>query len=87
MRVLLPTHVRSYTAGASEVTLPDMASLADLFQALDQRYPGLRFRVVDEQGALRTHFKVFVNGELARPLDTPLPLGAEVMLVAALSGG
>ncbi|WP_137819810.1 MoaD/ThiS family protein [Pseudomonas sp. 2FG] len=87
MRVHLPTHVQSYTGGVAELSLADAPTLAALFVDLDTRYPGLRFRVVDEQGVLRPHFKLFVNGEIERSLSTPLPAGAEVVLVAALSGG
>ncbi|WP_137887198.1 MoaD/ThiS family protein [Pseudomonas sp. 2FE] len=87
MQVHLPTHVQSYTGGVAELSLADPPTLAALFVELDARYPGLRFRVVDEQGALRPHFKLFVNGEIERALSAPLPAGAEVVLVAALSGG
>ena len=87
MRVLLPTHVQSYTGGTAELDLPDAPTLAALFIELDARYPGLRFRVIDEQGAMRPHFKAFVNGEIERDMRAALPAGAEVMLVAALSGG
>ncbi|RJG11066.1 MoaD/ThiS family protein [Pseudomonas cavernicola] len=87
MQLHLPTHVQSYTGGVAELALPDAPTLTALFVELDARYPGLRFRVVDEQGALRPHFKLFVNGEIERAMSAPLPAGAEVILVAALSGG
>jgi len=87
MQLHLPTHVQSYTGGVAALSLADAPTLAALFVELDTRYPGLRFRVVDEQGALRPHFKLFVNGEIERSLSAPLPAGAEVVLVAALSGG
>ncbi|NBA97587.1 MoaD/ThiS family protein [Pseudomonas sp. R5(2019)] len=87
MQLHLPTHVQSYTGGIAELTLADAPTLAELFVELDARYPGLRFRVIDEQGALRPHFKLFVNGEIERAMTAPLPTGAEVVLVAALSGG
>ncbi|MGH8434675.1 MAG: MoaD/ThiS family protein [Pseudomonas sp.] len=87
MQLHLPTHVQSYTGGVAELTLPDASTLAALLVELDARYPGLRFRVINEQGALRPHFKLFVNGEIERALGAPLPVGAQVVLVAALSGG
>ena len=54
---------------------------------LDARFPGLRFRIVDEQEAIRPHIKMFVDGELARRLDAPVAGSAELMIVGALSGG
>ena len=47
---------------------PRTATLADALAELDARFPGFRFRIVDEQGAIRPHIKMFVDGELARDL-------------------
>ena len=86
MKVLIPTPLRSYTNEQSEVDATG-TSLADLLADLDQRYPGIRFRMVDEQDAIRGHMRVFVNGEAVRAMNTPLRPGDEVMIVQALSGG
>ena len=86
MRVLIPSPLRSYTAGASAVTA-DGATLDDLVHDLDRRYPGLRFRIIDEQGAIRRHIKCFVNAESAADLTPELRASDEVMIVCALSGG
>jgi sulfur-carrier protein len=86
VRVLLPSPLVSYTGGRREVEA-DGSSLADLFEDLDRSYPGIRFRVIDEQGAIRTHIKVFVNREIERSLARGLRRGDEVMVVAAISGG
>jgi molybdopterin converting factor small subunit len=86
MKVLLPTPLADYTAHRREVEA-DGATLAELFDDLDRRYPGLRFRVIDEQDAIRRHIKVFVNREQARTIAAPLAPGDEVLVVAALSGG
>ena len=86
MRVLIPSPLRSYTAGASAVTA-DGATLDDLVHDLDRRYPGLRFRIIDEQGAIRQHIKCFVNAESASDLKPELRASDEVMIVCALSGG
>lgn len=86
----IPGLLRSYTGGAHTVrldALPPAATLGDALAELDRLYPGLRFRVVDEQGGVRPHLKLFVDGELARELAAPLPAGADLMLVGALSGG
>jgi sulfur-carrier protein len=86
MRVLIPSSLRSYTAGVARVEAGGM-TLAALFDNLDQQYPGLRFRVIDEQGHLRRHMRVFVNGEAVRDLARPLAETDDVALVMALSGG
>jgi molybdopterin converting factor small subunit len=86
VRVVLPSPLASYTANRREVEA-DGASLAELLADLDRRYPGLRFRVIDEQGAIRPHIRIFVNRSLAPTLATALAPGDEVLVVAALSGG
>jgi len=53
---------------------------------LDSRFKGLRFRLIDEQDRIRTHIKLFVGGDQADTLDTPVG-DAQVQIVAALSGG
>ena len=86
MRVRIPTPLRSYTAQKSAVEA-DGSTLDELLVDLDQRFPGLRFRVVDEQGRLRQHMKVFVDQEPVRDLSVPLAGIGEVTLMQALSGG
>ena len=85
IRVLIPSALRSYTekaeAHAQGATLG--LALADL----DRQYPGIRFRVVDEQERVRRHIRVFVNGVSADSMAQPLQPGDEVILVQALSGG
>ena len=86
MKVLLPTPLADYTAHRREVEAQG-ATLDELFRDLDRRYPGLRFRVIDEQDAIRPHIKVFVNREQARAISAALRPDDEVLVVAALSGG
>ena len=86
MKVVLPTPLADYTRHAREVEA-EGATLAELFADLDRRYPGLRFRVIDEQGAFRPHIKVFVNRVQERSLGAALAPSDEVLVVAALSGG
>ena len=85
MKVLVPSALRSYT-GASQVQAAGDTLLA-LFADLDQRYPGLRFRVVDEQQQLRPNMRVFVNGLGVRDLRHALQPDDFVAIVMALSGG
>ncbi|MGH8719281.1 MAG: MoaD/ThiS family protein [Burkholderiales bacterium] len=86
MRVLFPSPLHSYTGGRSQDE-GQGASLAELLDFLDVRYPGIRFRVVDEHDRIRRHIRFFVNGEVAKDLAQPLAENDEVMIVAALSGG
>ncbi len=86
MKVLIPPALHDYTGGQREVQATGK-NLAGMFADLDRRYPGMRFRIVDEQGAVRGHIRVFVNGDAVRAMDTPLRTKDEVMIVQALSGG
>jgi molybdopterin synthase sulfur carrier subunit len=54
---------------------------------LDRRFPGIRFRMIDEQGGIRQHMRIFVNGEEVKGLDVPLVTSDEVHILQALSGG
>lgn len=85
MKVLIPSALRSYTeksqADASGATLAEV--LADL----DCQYPGIRFRMIDEQGKIRRHIRIFINGDQADGLSQPVAAADEVVIVQALSGG
>jgi molybdopterin converting factor small subunit len=85
IKVLIASPLRSYT-GADEVEARG-DTLGALLADLDLRYPGIRFRMVDEQDGLRRHMRFFVNGEIVKKLDFPLRDGDEVCIVQALSGG
>ncbi|MDE2002890.1 MAG: MoaD/ThiS family protein [Betaproteobacteria bacterium] len=93
VRVKIPSPLRSYT-GAAEVAVavpvlaPELPpTVGGVLAALDGAYPGVRFRIIDEQRQLRPHIKLFVGGMLTRDLAMPLTSESEVMIVAALSGG
>lgn len=86
MRVRIPTPLRSYTSQAANVEA-DGASIDEVLVDLDRQYPGLRFRVVDEQGRLRQHMRVFVNEAIVRDLTTAVTPDDEITLMQALSGG
>jgi molybdopterin synthase sulfur carrier subunit len=86
LKVLLPTPLAGYTGNRREVQA-DGQTLDRLFDDLDRRYPGLRFRVIDEQGGFRPHIKVFVNRVQAATPAADLAASDEVLVVAALSGG
>jgi sulfur-carrier protein len=85
VKVLIPGALQSYTqSNHVEATGATLDALCD---DLDRRYPGLRFRVVDEQRQLRPNMRIFVNGVGVRDLQHALQPGDAVALVLALSGG
>ena len=86
MKVRIPTPLRSYTEQQSVVDA-DGDTVDAVLADLDRQFPGLRFRVVDEQGRLRKHMKVFVDEEGTRDLGTSLDGATEVVIMQALSGG
>ncbi len=85
MKVLIPTPLLSYTK-VREVEASG-ATLRELLADLDRQYPGLRFRVIDEQERMRPHMRFFVNKEQVFKLTHPLRPTDSVVLVQALSGG
>jgi len=85
MNVLIPSPLRSYT-GQSWVEASG-ATLADVLTDLDRQYPGIRFRMINEQDQMRRHVRFFVNGTAVFDLALPLAPGDELCIVQALSGG
>ena len=85
MKVLIPSSLLSYTR--EQNVEASGATLTELLADLDRRYPGLRFRVIDEQGQMRGHMRFFVNGEQVFDLTHALHPTDAVYLVQALSGG
>jgi molybdopterin synthase sulfur carrier subunit len=86
LKVRIPTPLRSYTA-QSKIVDATGTTVDEVLADLDRQFPGLRFRVVDEQTRLRQHMRVFVNGEMIRDLSTSVAPTDEVTLMQALSGG
>jgi molybdopterin synthase sulfur carrier subunit len=94
VQVEIPSPLRSYTRGQAEVGVavpllsPESSpSVEAVLAALDGAYPGIRHRMVDEQHGLRPHIKLFVGSTMVLDLHMPVPQGARLMIVAALSGG
>jgi sulfur-carrier protein len=86
VKVYVSSHVRSYTAGRPELEAAG-ATLAEVVGDLERQYPGLRFRVIDEQDRIRPHMNFFVGDELVRDLAHPVAPGDDVHILGALSGG
>ena len=86
MRVLIPSPLRSYTGGRSWAEA-DGGTLGEVLDDLDRRFPGIRFRMIDEQQNMRRHIRFFVNGTQSFDLAQPLQPADELCIVQALSGG
>ncbi|MEV5001394.1 MoaD/ThiS family protein [Nocardioides sp. LML1-1-1.1] len=87
--VRIPTILRTYTGGDSEVSATG-ANLAEILDDLDARFAGIKGRIVDEDGKLRRFVNVYVNNDDVRfeqDLATPTPDGAEVSVIPAVAGG
>lgn len=86
MKVLIPTPLRSYTGDQGHVQASG-ATLEAVLADLDRQFPGIRFRMINEQGRSRPHMRIFINGAAVFDLSTPLTDDDEVAIVQALSGG
>lgn len=86
MRVYVPGPLRSYTRGKPLVEASG-DSLSELLNDLDARYPGIRFRMIDEQDGIRRHIKLFVDRKETDDLGRLLSGQEEIHIVCALSGG
>jgi molybdopterin converting factor small subunit len=84
--VRIASPLRSYTNGAPRVSAAG-GTLLEILADLEHRYPGMRFRMIDEQERIRRHIRLFVNTTEARALTHPVRDGDEVHLICALSGG
>jgi sulfur-carrier protein len=85
MKVLIPSPLHSYTGGSRAEA--SGATLGALLADLDRQYPGIRFRMVDEQDRIRRHVRVFIAGEQVFDLARRLAPDEEVIIVQALTGG
>jgi len=89
IQVRIPTILRSYTDGASEVTAPE-GTLREVIAGLDAAYPGLGGRILDDGGQLRRFVNVYVGEEdvrFAQGLDTQVSAGSRVSFIPAVAGG
>jgi sulfur-carrier protein len=87
--VRIPTILRSLTGGAADVTAAP-GTLRAVITGLDNAYPGLSGRILDDRGELRRFVNVYVGDEdvrLAQGLDTDVPAGARVSVIPAVAGG
>ena len=89
IEVRIPTILRTYTGGESEVDAAG-ATLAEVLDDLDASYTGIKGRILDESGELRRFVNVYVGNDDVRFLDnlaTPTPDGAQISVIPAVAGG
>ena len=85
-QVLIPSQLTSYTDGATRVAAAG-TTVGAVLDDLDRRFPGLKFRVVDEQDRVRRHMRIFIGREETRSVAQPLGEADELLIFGALSGG
>lgn len=86
MRVLIASPLRSYTGGRTWVDA-EGDTVGAVLDDLERQFPGIRFRMIDEQERMRRHVRFFVNGAQTFDLALPLREADELAIVQALSGG
>lgn len=86
MKVYIPSPLRSYTGQKNEVNATG-STLKEVISDLDRRYPGFRFRIINEQERIREHIRIFVNQEQAQHLNISLQSNDQIQILCALSGG
>jgi hypothetical protein len=91
VRVFLPSQLHSYSGGLTEVDA-EGATIAEVLAHLDARYPGMRFRIIDEQDRIRPHIRFFLGTppgatSIVRTIEQPVLPGDVVHIVGLLSGG
>ena len=86
MKVHIPTPLRSYT-GKESVVEAGGGTVGEVLAEIERRYPGFRFRIIDEQDGIREHIKIFINGKPVNSLSASLQAGDTIHIMCALSGG
>lgn len=90
VKVKIPTPLRGLTNNQDTVTADGAATIAEAIVTLEQQYPGMRERLLDDTGDLRRFVNIYVNGEDIRFMDnlaTALKPGDELSIVPAVAGG
>ncbi len=86
VQVLIPSQLTAYTDGATRVAAAG-ATVGAVLDDLDGRFPGLKFRVIDEQDRVRRHMRMFIGRNETRSVAAPIRDGDELLIFGALSGG
>ena len=89
--IRIPTYLASFAGGRNLLAIEGSpGTVSEALAMLWKDYPGLKDRIVDEQGAVRQHINIFVGDEAIRfadGLSTKIPADTDVLIVPAVSGG
>jgi molybdopterin converting factor small subunit len=86
----VPTILRTLTGGAAEVSVDGASTLAEVIDKVDAEHPGIRGRVLDDDGKLRRFVNVYVGEDdvrFAQGIETATPDGVTVSIIPAVAGG
>ena len=86
MKVRISSPLQSYTKGLTSIELLG-STLADVINELDKKFPGIKFRFIDEQDRIRPHMRIFVDGQIISDLNMVIQKNANVYIVHLISGG
>jgi len=86
VKIHIPSPLRSYT-GDQPVVEASGATVLEVLGDLDRQYPGIRFRMVDEQGQIRRHLRLYRGEKLVRTVEMGVAQDEEIIILCALSGG
>lgn len=86
MKVHIPSPLQSYTQ-RQRIVAATGTNVEEMLEALNKSYPGIRFRMIDEQKRIRQHIKIFVNKKAVNDLSVPVKDEDEIHIICALSGG
>jgi molybdopterin synthase sulfur carrier subunit len=89
VQIIIPTPLRRFTDGAARLQA-NGATVAELLDDVERRFPGLKERVCDPDGQIRRFVNVFINGENIRDqqgVNTPVNAGDEIGIIPAMAGG
>jgi molybdopterin synthase sulfur carrier subunit len=87
--VRIPTPLQKFTKNQSEVSVQGV-TVADVLDNLEEHFPGLRERLVDDRGSIRKFINFYLNDEDIRFMDaeqTTLKDGDELSIIPAIAGG
>ena len=89
--IRIPTYLAAFAGGLTSLAIEGSpATVAEALESLWKGNPGLKDRILDEQGGVRQHINIFVGDEAIRfadGLSTKVPNNTEILVVPAVSGG
>ena len=86
MKIKIASPLQSYTKGLSQIEI-NKPTLNEVIDELESKFPGIKFRFIDEQDQIRKHMTIFVNGVVVKDIFISLEDNAEIFIVQLISGG